>query len=91
MAWLYPPNLEGTLPAFYSDEKGIVYITIPFSMNRTVGQGSVGGFRLRIKTVQNNTFLYEFVTFDPTTYYINNTSGYVKFTFRDEKNVLKLG
>ena len=60
-------------------------------MNRTVGQGSVGGFRLRIKTVQNNTFLYEFVTFDPTTYYINNTSGYVKFTFRDEKNVLKLG
>ena len=35
MAKLYPPLIEGTIPAFYS-ENGIVKITIPFSMNKAV-------------------------------------------------------
>jgi hypothetical protein len=58
MVKLYPPILEGTLPAFYSDEKGIVNITIPFSMNRAVSHTQIGGFELKIKTVQNGNFLY---------------------------------
>jgi hypothetical protein len=35
MSKLYPPIIEETLPAFYS-ENGIVKFTIPFSMNRAV-------------------------------------------------------
>ena len=35
MSKLFPPILEGTIPAFYS-ENGIVKITIPFSMNKAV-------------------------------------------------------
>jgi hypothetical protein len=35
MSKLYPPIIEETLPAFYS-ENGMVKITIPFSMNRAV-------------------------------------------------------
>jgi hypothetical protein len=30
------PMIEGTLPAFYADEKGIAKLAIPFSMSRAV-------------------------------------------------------
>lgn len=43
---LYPPNIGGTIPAFCG-----TVITVPFSMNRAVGIGEVGGFALKIKTV----------------------------------------
>jgi hypothetical protein len=48
---LYPPVVENTLPACYRDEKGMVTITIPFSMNRSVSAAQVGGFQLKIKTI----------------------------------------
>ena len=54
---LYPPIIGSTIPAFY-EENGTVKITVPFSMNRAVSAGSVAGFKLKIKTVQSNTFLY---------------------------------
>jgi hypothetical protein len=51
MSKLYPPYIEGTIPAFYTDnEKGTV-LTVPFSMNKTVSKNSVTGFRAKIKTV----------------------------------------
>ena len=40
---LSPPLLDGTIPAFYSTDEGIV-LTIPFSMNRVVGMELVDGF-----------------------------------------------
>ena len=49
MAKLYPPLIEGTIPAFYRDS-----VTIPFSMNKTVSKDNIAGFALKIKTVQNN-------------------------------------
>lgn len=49
MAKLYPPLIEGTIPAFYGDS-----ITIPFSMNKTVSIYNIAGFALKIKTIQNN-------------------------------------
>jgi hypothetical protein len=63
MAKLYPPIIEGVLPAFYSDtivdsEGKVIKITIPFSMNRAVSSSQVGGFALKIKTVQSSTYLY---------------------------------
>jgi len=51
MGKLYPPIIESILPACYSTNKGMVKITIPFSMNRSVTASQVGGFELKIKTV----------------------------------------
>lgn len=44
---LYPPVIEGALPAFYGTET----LSVPFSMNRAVGVSEVAGFALKIKTV----------------------------------------
>lgn len=55
MAKLYPPNIEGIIPAFCKNE-GTVILTVPFSMNRAVGTAEVAGFVLKMKTV-NGTLL----------------------------------
>ena len=52
MAKLYPPVIEGIIPAFYGDS-----ITIPYSMNKVVNVNEIAGFSLKIKTVQNNLLL----------------------------------
>lgn len=57
MSKLYPPQIEGTIPAFYGDK-----IIVPFSMNRAVGKASVSGFTLKIKTVQNSMYVTEVVS-----------------------------
>jgi hypothetical protein len=46
MAKLYPPSINGTLPAF----NGTV-LTVPFSMNRTVSWSGFSSLRIKIKTV----------------------------------------
>lgn len=51
------PIIEGTLPAFYADEKGMVTITVPFSMSRAVNRNEVKGFKLKIKNLQGSTYL----------------------------------
>lgn len=52
MAKLYPPNLEGTLPAFYGTT-----LVVPFSMNRAVTMSEVQSILLKIKTIQSNSFI----------------------------------
>ena len=54
MAKLYPPNIEGSIPAFYG-----TVLTVPFSMNRSVGRQEVSGIALKVKTIQSNSFLFE--------------------------------
>jgi hypothetical protein len=54
---LYPPQIEGTLPAFYGieEQNKINYsIKIPYSMNKTVSINLVTEMAIRIKTVQSN-------------------------------------
>ena len=53
MAKLYPPGLNGTLPAFTN----LSEIKIPFTPNKTVGNNSnfISGFSLILKNVTNNT------------------------------------
>jgi hypothetical protein len=54
---LYPPQIEGTIPAFYGEQEGgkIKYlIRIPYSMNKTVSINLVTEMAVRIKTVQSN-------------------------------------
>ena len=64
MAKLFPPLIEGTIPAFYS-ENGIVKITIPFSMNRAVSQSQIKGLALKVKTVQSSSYLYTAQVINP--------------------------
>ena len=53
MAKLYPPNIEGTIPAFYT-EGGTTLLVVPFSMNRAVGKSEVYGFSLKLKYVDGS-------------------------------------
>lgn len=53
MAKLYPPSIEGTLPAFCGDT-----MTIPFSMNRTVSQNAVSRIAVKVKSIQSNSLIY---------------------------------
>lgn len=50
---LYPPNIEGTIPAFTNN-----ILSVPFSMNRTVSYNEIKSLWLKIKTVQSNVYLY---------------------------------
>ena len=56
---LYPPQIAGTLPAFYADYLGAITIQVPFSMNAAVHKTEVAGIKAIIKTVQNNAVILE--------------------------------
>ena len=45
---LYPPIIEGIIPAFCNQT-----IVVPFTMNKSVSEKEVKGFKLKIKTVQS--------------------------------------
>ena len=49
---LYPPNIEGTIPAFNGTT-----LVVPFSMNKAVAKSEVGSFALKIKTTYNSAYI----------------------------------
>ena len=53
MSKLYPPQVEGTLPAV---AKGNALI-VPFQLNRAVSQNDFTQLSIIVKTVQTNTML----------------------------------
>ena len=90
MSKLYPPIIEETLPAFYS-ENGIVKFTIPFSMNRAVSQSEIGGFELKVRAIQSGNQLYTVETYKPTDYAFEKNNTFVSFYIEDKDNKLKIG
>jgi len=57
MAKLYPPNINGTIPAFYSNlNQGTTKIVVPFSMNRAVSVYEIEAMMLKIKSL-NGTLI----------------------------------
>lgn len=64
---LYPPQLEGALPAFYknydidedTDKRDLVgvSITIPFGLNRAVVTTEIAQIALRLRTSSTNTYI----------------------------------
>ena len=55
MAKLYPPQINGTIPAFYANTtKGTTEIVVPFSMNRAVSFVEIEEFILQIKTLNGS-------------------------------------
>lgn len=89
MAKLFPPIIEGTIPAFYSD-RGVVKITIPFSLNRAVSRTQIKGIALKIKTVQSSSYLYTKEQ-NSDLYFDVEGSPWVQFEFEDTDNKLKVG
>lgn len=61
MSRLYPPKIEGTIPAFTNYE-----LTIPYAMNAAVSGSEVKGMKLKIKTVQSNVLLGTFDAIEMT-------------------------
>lgn len=53
MPKLYPPQIAGTLPAFYEASNLIV----PFTMNQTVGWNDFDYFCIKIKNILNNELI----------------------------------
>lgn len=66
MAKLYPPLINGTIPAFYGDR-----ISVPFSMNNAVGASEIAGFVLKIKNVNGDYkgLLYSTLYSDSVAYF----------------------
>ena len=82
---LYPPTINGTLPAFYENNAdGGTVITIPFSMNRAVNEEEIAGFVLKIKTVQTGTTLGIFTVDENINEAIENEQ--ISFVIKDNNN-----
>ena len=86
---LYPPVIGGSLPACFKNDDGAVVITVPFSMNRAVDSSLVDSFRLKIKTVQSNTYIKTLIV-DSTTEALNSRIATFTWTDFDESKV-KIG
>ena len=61
MARLYPPQIEGVIPAFYGTT-----LVVPFVMNKTVSNNQVIGMVIKIKSIYNNSIVYENKMMDRT-------------------------
>ena len=72
MAKLYPPYIEGTLPAFFYGGE----IAVPFVMNNTVGWNEVEGFIIKIKDIQNNKTITTLTTVTDGWYDEENSIAY---------------
>ncbi len=70
MAKLYPPYIEGSLPAAYLDDEGW-HLKIPFSMNRAVSNAQVSKMKMRISTLSSKQIINEEFTFSPGVYELN--------------------
>lgn len=73
MAKLFPPVIEGIVPAFYENENGDIVVTIPFSMNRAVSQSQVKGLAVKVKTVQSSSYIYTEKVEDSVDYELENS------------------
>ena len=67
---LYPPQIEGTIPALQRGKD----LIIPFVMNKTVGWNEIKGFAVKIKNIQNNEIITTAKTYNNT----NDYPGYSK-------------
>ena len=86
MAKLYPPNIGGTIPAFYSVGT-TTKIVVPFSMNKAVGKSEVFGFSLKIKYVDGN-IIDTFQVFD-SSLIIKNDDDSFNIDFRGSYDLEK--
>ena len=77
---LYPPQIEGTLPSFWIKEGAGTTVTVPFSMNRAVGQNEVFGFELKVKSIIKNEVI---LTIESSSYNFTDNEVYFKLSSKD--------
>jgi hypothetical protein len=64
MTKLYPPYIEGTIPAFWLNKDGTnsvitgADIKVPFSMNASVKESEFNGFSLILRTTSTGSYLF---------------------------------
>ena len=75
---LYPPQIEGTIPAFCREHG---QIAIPFVMNKTVGWNEIDGFSIKIKNIQNNEII---ITLNTLKY---NSNGEIYSEYSKDKQI----
>lgn len=97
MAKLYPPNIEGTIPAFYKEEGDTstnIALVVPFSMNKAVSKSEVKGFSLKLKYV-DGTLIDTFSTLSTnliaSSYYDIEEDMKVVFSLNSISKILKVG
>jgi hypothetical protein len=78
MSKLYPPEIGGTIPAFYDDGTDIVKLSVPFIMNKTVSEVDVSGFALIIRTVANSKLIATLRVDTPTDWDFKKNEVYFK-------------
>lgn len=78
MAKLYPPHIEGTIPAF----TGTV-LTVPFSMNQAVNANEVYGMALKIKKVNSNEVIITKLTVNYNVY--SDCKAVFNFTEKEQE------
>lgn len=87
MAKLYPPLINGTLPAFsLNKEKGTASIVVPFSYNRAVSENEVASFQLKLKTISGTSVLD-----DSKSTELNKKTQTVTFIFSNKNNQFVVG
>ena len=79
MAKLYPPNIEGTIPAFTGTT-----LVVPFSMNLAVGESEVKAIVIKVKKVNTNevlltkeTTLFQISSECKAFFYLDQADGWV--------------
>ena len=82
MARLYPPQIEGVIPAFYGTT-----LVVPFVMNKTVSNNQVIGMVIKIKSIYNNSIVYENKMMDRTQISFNKQEVY----FTIPENTFNIG
>lgn len=80
---LYPPQIEGTIPAFYGTT-----LVVPFIMNKTVGINEISGTAIKVKSVYNNSVVYDKQVNKDKINFDNYT---VEFNIEKNKNPFKKG
>lgn len=87
MSKLYPPHLEGVLPAF-SGTGSTLNIKIPFGLNRAVSKSEIKGFALKVKNITANMYITQTFQTAPDKFSLNK-NPYVIFPV--EKKFFQLG
>lgn len=79
MAILYPPYIEGKLPAQHGQ-----FLNIPFQMNRAVGVEEISGIKALIKNISTNTLVTSLISDSSRSIFTTNESMAV-FDLQDIK------
>lgn len=84
MSKLYPPEIGGTIPAFYDNgTDNYIKLSVPFIMNKTVSEVDVSGFALIIRTVANSKLIATLRVDTPTDWNFKKNEVYFKI-YKDD-------